>query len=103
MSNGLQFAPTLPLAFTTMIFPCLFSSSLTKKTSFVTMGSFISSAMDDNMKKQQVFMVENQVTMLERNMNMQNAMRERMMATQVGLEMIISYVPTFMSYSVHNY
>ena len=51
------------------------------------MGSFISSAMDDNMKKQQVFMVENQVTMLERNMNMQNAMRERMMATQVGLEM----------------
>ena len=67
------------------------------------MGSFISSAMDDNMKKQQVFMVENQVTMLERNMNMQNAMRERMMATQVGLEMIISYVPTFMSYSVHNY
>ena len=51
------------------------------------MGSFISSAMDDNMKKQQVFMVENQVTMLERNMNMQNAMRERIMATQVGLEM----------------
>ena len=51
------------------------------------MGSFISSAMDDNMKKQQVFMVDNQVTMLERNMNMQNAMRERMMATQVGLEM----------------
>ena len=32
-------------------------------------------------------MVDNQVTMLERNMNMQNAMRERMMATQVGLEM----------------
>ena len=100
MSNGLQFAPCLHHIDLSL---SVFSGSLTKNTTLVTMGSFISSAMDDNMKKQQVFMVENQVTMLERNMNMQNAMRERMMATQVGLEMIISYVPTFMSYSVHNY
>ena len=48
------------------------------------MGSFMSSALDANMKKQQQFMVENQTVMLERNMNMQNAMRERMMATQIA-------------------
>jgi len=49
------------------------------------MGSFMSSALEDNMRKQQEFMLANQLLMLERNINMQNAMRERMMATQVGV------------------
>ncbi|KAF6039019.1 hypothetical protein EB796_002674 [Bugula neritina] len=48
------------------------------------MGSFMSSALEDNMRKQQEFMLANQLLMLERNINMQNAMRERMMATQVA-------------------
>lgn len=56
----------------------------------------MSAVMDENMKKTQKFMVENQETMLERNMNMQNAMRERMMATQVWypLSVYASLTPT---------
>lgn len=40
--------------------------------------------LDDNMAKQQAFMVENQKTMMERNMQMQNYMREMQMAMQIA-------------------
>ncbi|XP_064625826.1 plasminogen receptor (KT)-like [Lineus longissimus] len=48
------------------------------------MGSIVGKAMDENMKKQQAFMVENQKTMLERQIQMQNLMREKMMAFQLA-------------------
>ncbi|KAK6180035.1 hypothetical protein SNE40_012256 [Patella caerulea] len=48
------------------------------------MGMFISKTMDDNMKKQQEFMIQNQIVMMERQIQMQNQMRERQMAMQLG-------------------
>jgi len=48
------------------------------------MGSIVGKAMDDNMKKQQEFMLKNQQLMLERQMAMQNEMRERQMAMMIA-------------------
>ncbi|CAC5407584.1 plasminogen receptor (KT)-like [Mytilus californianus] len=48
------------------------------------MGSVIGKAMDDNMKKQQEFMLETQRLQMERQIHMQNQMRERMMAMQIA-------------------
>lgn len=52
------------------------------------MGSYLSGAMkttmEDNLKKSQDFMKENQRLTMERQIQMQNAMRERMMATQIA-------------------
>lgn len=48
------------------------------------MGSFMSSALDANMRKQQEFMLETQRLTLERQLAMQNAMMERQMAMQVS-------------------
>ncbi len=48
------------------------------------MGNIVASAMDENMKKNQKFMMENQRIMMERQIQMQNQMRERMMAAQVA-------------------
>ena len=47
------------------------------------MGGILSSAMDDNMRKQQQFMLEMNRITVERQIQMQNQMRERMAATQV--------------------
>ncbi|ESO86634.1 hypothetical protein LOTGIDRAFT_194783 [Lottia gigantea] len=57
------------------------------------MGMFISKAMDENMKKQQEFMMQNQIVMLERQIQMQNQMRERQMAMQIARsrDMILWY------------
>lgn len=51
---------------------------------FFKMGGFLGKAMDDNMQKNQEFMAENQRVMLERQMHMQNQMRERMVAMQIA-------------------
>lgn len=48
------------------------------------MGIFLGKAMDDSMQKNQEFMAENQRVMLERQMHMQNQMRERMVAMQIA-------------------
>lgn len=48
------------------------------------MGSVIGKAMDDNMKKQQEFMLETQRQTMERQIQMQNQMRERAMAMQIA-------------------
>ena len=48
------------------------------------MGSVIGKAMDDNMKKQQDFMLETQRLTIERQIQMQNQMRERQMAMQIA-------------------
>lgn len=50
------------------------------------MGSMISTAMDENMKKQQEFMIDTQKLTMQRQLAMQNAMIERQMAMQVNLE-----------------
>ncbi|GAB6022406.1 hypothetical protein CHUAL_006523 [Chamberlinius hualienensis] len=48
------------------------------------MGSVVGKAMDENLKKNQEFMVEMQRVQLERQIQMQNQMRERMMAMQIA-------------------
>lgn len=48
------------------------------------MGMILGKAMDDSMKRNQEFMQETQRVMLERNIQMQNQMRERMMAQQIA-------------------
>ncbi|XP_041358651.1 plasminogen receptor (KT)-like [Gigantopelta aegis] len=48
------------------------------------MGSIIGKPMDENMKKQQEFMLQTQRLLLERQIQMQNQMREKMMAMQMG-------------------
>ena len=48
------------------------------------MGNLLGKAMDDNMRRNQEFMQETQRVMLERNIQMQNQMRERMMAQQIA-------------------
>merc|ERR1712137_399054 len=48
------------------------------------MGSVVGKVMEENFKKQQVFMEKNQEVMLGRNIQMQNQMRERMMAMQIA-------------------
>ena len=48
------------------------------------MGMILGKAMEDSMRKNQEFMQENQRVMLERQIQMQNQMRERMMAQQIA-------------------
>nr|XP_039258166.1 plasminogen receptor (KT)-like [Styela clava] len=67
------------------------------------MGSMLSSqmgsVMDENMKKQQDFMMKNQQTMMERNIVMQNEMRERQMAMGIArAREIIKYYAGFYSF-----
>ncbi|XP_067930208.1 plasminogen receptor (KT)-like [Watersipora subatra] len=65
------------------------------------MGSMMSAAMDENMEKQKVFQKDLQFQMLERNMNMQNAMRERMMATQIaGTREMLNWTGSFWAVAV---
>ena len=48
------------------------------------MGMFISKAMDENMKKQQEFMLEMNRITIERQIQMQNQMRERQAAIMIA-------------------
>lgn len=48
------------------------------------MGNIIGSGVEAAMKKQQDTMMETQRVMMERQIQMQNQMRERMMATQIA-------------------
>ncbi|XP_064604364.1 plasminogen receptor (KT)-like [Liolophura sinensis] len=48
------------------------------------MGSIVGKAMDENMKKNQQFMMKNQEIMLVRQIHMQNQMRQRMAAMQMA-------------------
>lgn len=48
------------------------------------MGMLMGKALDENMQKQQEFMLASQRMQMERQLQMQNLMRERMMATQVA-------------------
>ena len=48
------------------------------------MGMVLGKTMDEQAQKQQDFMQEVQRVMLERNIQMQNEMRERLMAQQIA-------------------
>ena len=48
------------------------------------MGSLLGKTMEDNFQKNQDFMQENQRVMMERQIQMQNEMRERMMAQSIA-------------------
>ncbi|KAM4809757.1 plasminogen receptor (KT) [Rhinophrynus dorsalis] len=48
------------------------------------MGSFLSRSMDENLKRQQEFMLMNSQLQLERQILMQNQMREKQMAMQIA-------------------
>ena len=48
------------------------------------MGMFMSKAMDENMKKQQEFMLEMNRITIERQIQMQNQMRERQAAIMIA-------------------
>ena len=48
------------------------------------MGMLLGKTMDEQSQKQQDFMQEVQRVMLERNIQMQNEMRERLMAQQIA-------------------
>lgn len=48
------------------------------------MGLIMGKAMDENLKKNQAFMLETQTLMLQRQIQMQNLMRERQMAMQLA-------------------
>lgn len=50
----------------------------------VEMGSVVGKVMEENFKKQQDFMVKNQEDMLERQIQMQNQMRERQAAMMIA-------------------
>ncbi|XP_077352853.1 plasminogen receptor (KT) [Festucalex cinctus] len=60
------------------------------------MGFLLSKTMDANLKKQQEFMLHNSRLQLERQMMMQNQMRERQMAMQIAWSReFIKYFGTF--------
>ena len=60
------------------------------------MGMILGKAMDDSMRRNQEFMQETQRVMLERNIQMQNQMRERMMAQQIArTREMFSWLATF--------
>ncbi|KAM3937703.1 plasminogen receptor (KT) isoform 1-T2 [Leptodactylus fuscus] len=62
------------------------------------MGSFFSRTMDENMKKQQEFMLMNSQLQLERQILMQNQMREKQMAMQIAwTREFLKYYGTFFS------
>ena len=49
------------------------------------MGNYMGKAMEDNFRKNQEFMKEMQAVTVQRQIQMQNQMRERMAATQVAM------------------
>ncbi|XP_062904998.1 plasminogen receptor (KT) [Mobula hypostoma] len=60
------------------------------------MGFFMSKSMDESLKKQQEFMAANSALQLERQMLMQNEMRQRQIAMQIAWSReIIKYFGTF--------
>ncbi|XP_018425764.1 PREDICTED: plasminogen receptor (KT) [Nanorana parkeri] len=62
------------------------------------MGSFFSRSMDQNLKKQQEFMLLNSQLQLERQILMQNQMREKQMAMQIAWSReFLKYYGTFFS------
>ncbi|XP_073398735.1 plasminogen receptor (KT) [Dendrobates tinctorius] len=62
------------------------------------MGSLLSRSMDENMKKQQEFMLMNSQLQLERQIIMQNQMREKQMAMQIAwTREFLKYYGTFFS------
>lgn len=62
------------------------------------MGSFFSSAVTENIRKQQEFMAMNSQLQLERQILMQNQMREKQMAMQIAWSReFIKYYGTFFS------
>ncbi|XP_072008035.1 plasminogen receptor (KT) [Engystomops pustulosus] len=62
------------------------------------MGSLFSRTMDENMKKQQEFMLINSQLQLERQILMQNQMREKQMAMQIAwTREFLKYYGTFFS------
>ena len=48
------------------------------------MGNLVGRAMDESMRRNQEFMMESQLVMLERQIQMQDQMRERMAAQQLA-------------------
>ncbi|KAM5193836.1 plasminogen receptor (KT) isoform 2-T3 [Mantella aurantiaca] len=65
------------------------------------MGSFFSKSMDQNLKKQQEFMLLNSQLQLERQIQMQNQMREKQMAMQIAWSReFLKYYGTFFSLAV---
>ena len=64
------------------IFPTFFFSFLYPKD--FKMGMLLGKTMEDNFQKNQDFMQENQRVMMERQIQMQNEMRERMMAQSIA-------------------
>jgi len=84
------------------------------------MGNFMASAMEENFKKTQKFQMETQRIMLERQIQMQNQMRERQMAAQLartrelfmwlgsfyaiaGVGMIKAFLKTKIMDNIHKY
>ncbi|XP_071500256.1 plasminogen receptor (KT)-like [Diadema antillarum] len=60
------------------------------------MGSFMAKAMDESFQKNKEFMSEMQVTTLGRQIQMQNQMRERMMAMQLaGSRELFNWLASF--------
>ncbi|CAB1318156.1 unnamed protein product [Coregonus sp. 'balchen'] len=62
------------------------------------MGFLLSKSMDQNFKKQQEFMLHNARLQMERQILMQNQMRERQMAMQIAWSReFLKYYGTFFS------
>ena len=60
------------------------------------MGMLLGKTMDDNLQKNQDFMQEMQRVTMERQIQMQNEMRERMMAQQIAKSReMFSWLATF--------
>ncbi|KAL7854200.1 hypothetical protein AOLI_G00210440 [Acnodon oligacanthus] len=65
---------------------------------FTTMGFLLSKSMDQNLTKQQEFMLHNARIQMERQILMQNEMRERQMAMQIAWSReFIKYFGSFFS------
>ncbi|KAI1895924.1 hypothetical protein AGOR_G00111780 [Albula goreensis] len=72
------------------------SVELLKKPNISTMGFMLSKTMDQNFRKQQEFMALNSRLQLERQIQMQNQMRERQMAMQIAWSReFLKYYGTF--------
>ncbi|XP_078071465.1 plasminogen receptor (KT) [Mustelus asterias] len=64
------------------------------------MGFFMSKSMDENLKKQQEFMAANSVLQLQRQILMQNEMRQRQVAMQIAWSReFIKYFGTFFGFA----
>ncbi|CAI5666709.1 unnamed protein product [Oreochromis niloticus] len=60
------------------------TACLIHRNANAAMGALLSKSMDDNFKKQQEFMLMNARLQMERQILMQNQMRERQMAMQIA-------------------